>query len=394
MGGLGVVVAMLVGGQLLGGRGIDAEAVFVAEVQGGQFDVVVAADGVIRPKVEEVVAARVEGTAKDVPVQSGQTVTADAPLVVLENDEVEDAYVHAVWEARVAAADAAADENAAENTIQDIEASLARTRLELKKQELFIAAQDALPKLSIPKVDYEVRKLEASNLARVVDIEVARLERYRTFGSLLRAAREAKRLKAENLLAAAEKRRNNLTVRSPISGTASVSTDIVIGRRVARGDAIGRIVGAQGYFAELEVPEYWAGAVAISDLATVETSRGELAGEVVAIDPDVVDGRVLVKVDLGQLPDPLLPGLTVNGRIVTDSISDTVYVRKPVHARERASQELYRYEAASGSYVATDVVFGRASATEIQVVLGLSPGDRVIVSDVAQLSGSDAIQLR
>ena len=44
----GALAAVLVGGTaMLNGRGIDAETVFVAEVQGGQFDIVVVADGVI-----------------------------------------------------------------------------------------------------------------------------------------------------------------------------------------------------------------------------------------------------------------------------------------------------------------------------------------------------------
>ena len=388
-------VIVFVGAPVLSSRAIDAEGVFLAEVERGQFNVVVVADGVIRPKVEEIVTARVEGTVKEMPVQPGEVVAAGTALVVLENDEIEDAYVHAVSEARVIMAEAAAEEIAAVNTIQDIEASVARTRLELAKQQMFISAQDALPEPSIPKVDYEVRRLEASNLANVIEMEVARLDRYRSLATSLAAAREAKRLKGENLLAAAEKRRNGLVVRSPVEGSASLAADVVVGRRVAKGEPVARVVGTREYFAELEVPEYWAGAMALSHPAIIKVWQGEIAGEVVAIDADVSEGRVLVMVDLGQSDDPLLPGLAVEASIVTASIDDSVYVRKPVHAREHATQRIYRYDATSDSFIAGDVVFGRASATEIQIVSGLSPGDRIIVSDVGQLpTRADTIRLR
>ena len=378
----------------LEGRSIDAEAAFVAQVQSGTFDVVVVADGVIRPQVEEVVATRVAGTVTHVHAQSGQVVEAGAPLIVLENDEVEDAYSRAVLEHRVAIANAAADEIAAENRIRDIEASVARTRLALAKQELFLSAQDALPELSVSKMTYEMRKLDASNLAEVLAIERARLARYRTLAASLAAAREAKRLKAENLLSAAQKQRDSLVVVAPIGGTVSLSQNIVVGQRVGRGQSVGRVVGTQGYFAELEVPEYWAGAVALSNPATVDTWQGELEGRVVAIDADVDDGRVSVRVDLGQLEEALLPGLAVEGRIVTASIDDAVFVRKPVDAREDGTQRVYRFDAETQSYVASDVIFGRASATEIQVLSGLAPGDRIIVSDVGQAAAAgDAITL-
>ena len=272
---------------------------------------------------------------------------------------------------------------------------MARTKLELEKQNLFISAQEALPELSIPKVDYEVRKLEASNLLSVLDMETARLERYQTLATSLAAAREAKRLKGENLLAAAKKKRDSLVVRSPAAGTASVSAHVVVGRRVAKGESVARVVGTDGYFAELEVPEHWAGRVAVSAPAIVETWQGEIVGKVAAIDADVDDGRVLVKVDLGQLDNALLPGIAVEGRIVTASMRDAVYVRKPVQVREHGSQQIYRYDAESRSYTLSDVAFGRASATEIQVLAGLVPGDRIIVSDIMQVSaGSDTIKLR
>lgn len=388
-------VILSVAASVLGGRTIDPEAVFLAEVQGGRFDVVVVADGVIRPKVEEIVTARVEGTVKTVPVQPGEVVAAGTPLIVLENDDIEDDYVHAVAEARVIVADAASEEIAALNTLQDIEASVAQTRLELAKHQLFISAQDALPELSVSRVDYEVRKLEASNLSSVITMENARLERYRTLASSLAAAREAKRLKSESLLVAAQKRRNNLVIKSPVEGMVSLTADVVIGQRLAKGDPVARIVGTKAYFAELEVPEYWASAVAVSHSATINVWQGEIAGEVVAIDADVDEGRVLVMVDLGQSEQPLLPGLAIEARIVTASIDNSVYVRKPVHARERASQRIHRYDPVSESFVATDVVFGRASATEIQIISGLSPGDRIIVSDVGQVStGAETIRLR
>lgn len=391
-----VLAAVLVGGTaMLNDRGIDAETVFVAEVQGGQFDIVVVADGVIRPRVEEVVTALVEGRVKEVLIEPGEVVEAGTPLVMLENDDIKDAYVHAVWEANVTAADAAAEKIAAENTIQDIKASLARTRLELEKKDLFISAQESLPELSIPKVDYEVRKLEASNLLSVLDMETARLERYQILAASLADAREAKRLKGENLLEAAKKKRDSLVIRSPAAGTASISADVAVGRRVAKGESVARVVGTSGYFAELEVPEHWAGRVAVSAPAIIETWQGEIVGKVAAIDADVDEGRVMVKVDLGEPDDALLPGIAVEGRIVTASVRDAVYVRKPVHARERGSQQIYRYDAESLSYVLSDVEFGRASATEIQVLAGLAPGDRIIVSDVMQVAaGSNAVKLR
>ena len=50
----------------------------------------------IRPRVEEVVTALVEGRVAEVLIEPGAVVEAGTPLVVLENDDIEDSYVHAV----------------------------------------------------------------------------------------------------------------------------------------------------------------------------------------------------------------------------------------------------------------------------------------------------------
>ena len=87
------------------------------------------------------------------------------------------------------------------------------------------------------------------------------------------------------------------------------------------------------------------------------------------------------------------PDLSVDGTIELERLEDVVYVGRPAFGQERSSVGIFKLDA-DGSYATrVPVKLGRSSVNTIEIVSGLQPGDRVILSDMSQWDANDRVRL-
>jgi beta-lactamase regulating signal transducer with metallopeptidase domain len=123
--------------------------------------------------------------------------------------------------------------------------------------------------------------------------------------------------------------------------------------------------------------------------AVIEFRHGVTAlGSVSRVDEAVVNGTVAVTIDL-QSPVPEFVRQTVDGTIRIRTLNDVIYVGRPV----RTEAALFKIEPDGSHARRVRVRFGAPSVNTIQVLEGLQPGDRVILSDMAPYSGYDRVRL-
>jgi HlyD family secretion protein len=116
---------------------------------------------------------------------------------------------------------------------------------------------------------------------------------------------------------------------------------------------------------------------------------------VVRVDPAVRDGTVAVEVTLtGAIPSGIRPDSPVDATIVLGRVAETLLVRRPAGAEERTSIDLFRVDPSSGEGRRTRVALGRGSATAMEIVDGLKPGDEVVISDTTTWQEYDRIRIR
>jgi hypothetical protein len=72
---------------------------------------------------------------------------------------------------------------------------------------------------------------------------------------------------------------------------------------------------------------------------------------------------------------------------------DTLLVERPVEASEGAKSSVFVVDE-DGVLRRVEVEYGRASGSLIQIVSGVSPGDRIIVSDMRAWDAFDRLRLR
>lgn len=185
-----------------------------------------------------------------------------------------------------------------------------------------------------------------------------------------------------------------LQVRAGINGVLSaVSVDV--GQQVSPGTNLVRVADPSRLKATLQIAETQAKDVQIGQTASVDTHNGVARAQVTRVDAAVVNGTVAVDVTFdGPLPPGARPDLSVDGTVKIEDVRDVLYVGRPMNARDNGSVGLFKITDGGEGAIRTSVKLGRSSVNTVEILQGLSAGDRIILSDTSAWDSYDRIRLR
>ena len=194
-----------------------------------------------------------------------------------------------------------------------------------------------------------------------------------------------KKSRVTELARALDRAKNQAANLKVVAGIGGIVQEIGIdvGQQVQPGSPIGRIAQPDQLYAELKVSAREAADVQTGQSAVVDTRSGTVEGVVTRVDPAVTDGTVVVDVGLrGTLPPAARPQLPVEGIIYISQIPNTLYVGKPSYVKTNASVTVYKLDPAGRYASRVTIQAGKLSLNYLQVLRGLSVGDRIITSDI------------
>ena len=226
-------------------------------------------------------------------------------------------------------------------------------------------------------------QLEEDRTANAADSSKARLLAQQSHVDQQRALYDLKRSELDAL-----------HVRAGIQGVLQV-VPVEVGQHVTPGTNLARVADPKHLKAEIKIAETQAKDVAIGQLASIDTRNGVVQGRVSRIDPSVQNGTVTVDV---QISDPLplgaRPDLSVDGTIELENLRDVLYVGRPVHGQSESTIGLFKLTDDGAEAVRVNVRLGKTSVNTVQILLGLKPGDKIILSDMSNWDAFDRIRLR
>jgi HlyD family secretion protein len=126
----------------------------------------------------------------------------------------------------------------------------------------------------------------------------------------------------------------------------------------------------------------------------IDTRNGTVNGHVTRVDPAVEQGTVTVDVAFDEpLPKGARPDLSVDGTIELEHLDDVIYVGRPAFGQENNTVGMFKLVNGSSEAVRAQVKLGKSSVNTIEILNGLQPGDRVILSDTSAWDAHDRIRL-
>jgi HlyD family secretion protein len=179
------------------------------------------------------------------------------------------------------------------------------------------------------------------------------------------------------------------------AGTASGAVaPLETGQNVAVGSILAKVAQQDKLKAQIKITETEAKDIALGQPAEIDTRNGVIPGRVSRIDPAAVNGTVMVDVALtGALPPGARPDLSVDGNVDLERLNNVVYVGRPAAGQPNSTVTLFRIDPDGKTATRTTVKLGRASVNAIEVLDGLKPGDKVILSDMSSMDSHNRIRL-
>lgn len=347
--------------------------------------------GTLAPRAIRWIGAQADGRVDRVIVRPGAVVEADTVLVEMSNPDLLQTADEARYEVEAAKAAYADLELQLRNKQLDQEAAVASVVAEYEGQRLeaeaYKEAGNAVSSIKTQRADLLAQQLKVK-----LDTERQRLAQFSKSMSAQLAVPRTRVTQAQHALERKLAQVDSLMVRA---GVAGVVQEVLVeeGQRIALGANIARVTRPDDLQAELRVPETQARDVLLGQPVHVDTRNGIVEGKVSRIDPAVTSGTVQVDVELtGPLPRGARPDLSVDGTIEIERLENVVFTGRPAYGQPNTTVKLFKI--VDGNYaVKVPVELGATSVNAVQIVKGLEPGDRVILSDMSAWDEYERIRL-
>ena len=373
---------------------VDRDTLYLDTVQRGPMIRQVRGTGTLVPEQIRWIPATTDGTVERIVIRPGALVAPDTVILELSNPELEQSALEARLNLEAAEARYSNRQVEVERELLNQRATLATTEAQLKTARL---QADADGQLFAQGLVSSLQLQQSQSAEQEFDTRYAlEQERLQMATDTVEAQLAVEQAEVDRLRTLYELRRQqvaDLRVRAGMPGVLQ-QVPLEEGQRITTGANLARVGDPAVLKAELRIAETQAKDIQIGQSAAIDTRNGVIPGHVTRIDPAVENGTVTVDVALdGALPRGARPDLTVDGTIELERMDDILFVGRPVFGQEESVVSLFRVEADGTHASRMRVNLGRASVNTIEVLDGLQPGDRVVLSDMSTWDQFDRVRI-
>ncbi len=395
--GLGVLVAATVALARLdpAAPGVERATVWTDTVRRGDMLRQVRGPGTLVAEDIRWVPAVVPGRVERKLVLPGTMVKAGTVLAELSNPDVERQALEARRQLAGAESDLATLRSNLESARLTQEATVATVRNQLREAERQAKAAEGLSaQKMVSQQELDRARDNAEELRVRLGVEQRRLAFTTQSMRSQIAAQQSQLGILRTLTQFQQKQIDAMQVRAGSDGVLQ-ELSVEPGQWVNSGTTLARVVQPGRLKAVLRIPETQAKDLVVGLPASVDTRNGIVRGRVVRIDPSVQNGSVAIDVTLeGPLPRGARPDLSVDGTVDIERLTNVMYVGRPAYGQAESTVSMFRLDPAGSEAARIPVKLGRGSASTVEVVSGLKPGDIVILSDMSAYDASERVKLK
>ena len=374
---------------------VQRAALIIDSVRRGEMIREVRGPGTLVPERIRFISAVTSARVERIVAQPGQPVAPGTVLLEMSNPDVQIEALQAqqaLSEAQSRLGDLRVQLEGSRLSQEGLVASIRTQSMSATQQRS--EADTLMAERMISRFEYNNRRASAEELSTRLKLEQQRLNLMtQSVDSQLAAQRrQIQRLQA--IASFQENRVQTLVVRA---GEAGVLQDLTLqpGQWVNAGATLGRVVEPGRLKAVLRIGETQAKDVALGQPAFIDTRNGIVRGRVSRMDPAAQGGTVTIDVSLdGPLPSGARPDQNIDGTIQLERLNDIVFTGRPTFANDHASVGLFRLEPDGSTATRVPVKLGRVSANAVEIVSGLKPGDRIVLSEVQVPDNTERIRIK
>ena len=373
---------------------INGDTVSVGNVTSGEFNDYIRLRGTVQPLVTIQISPVEGGIVEEILIEEGSQVKKGDEILRLSNDNLDLQILNSE-------AELAEKENILRNTqIQmeqdrlNVRQSRVEYQLNVKRlkrtyeqqkslyEEKLIAKEDYLK----AKEDYELA-LDKFQLISEKEIQ----------DSLYRSIQvERMRESLENMqlnMKMIRKRKDNLTIKAPIDGQLGI-LDAVLGESIGAGTKIGQISDMSSYKIEAQIDEHYIDRVIPGLDATFERQDATFSASLRKVYPEVREGKF--KADFkfeGDVPENIRSGQTYYLNLQLGSPEAAILIPRGSFFQKTGGRWIYVLNDDGTKAVRREIRIGRQNPKYYEVLEGLAPGEKVIISGYDNFGDNEVLIL-
>ena len=395
---LGAFVILVVVLLLTGRRSVlrvDGSTILTGTARQGEFNDYIRVSGQVQPMTTVQLSPTEGGNVQRIVVEEGSHVNEGDVIVVLGNENLDMQILNSE-------AELAEKENILRNTMISMEQQKLSVRQE--KLSLQIEVRRARRAYEQNKALYEEKLIAKEEYLKASeDYELAKdklelvTDRERQ-DSLYRSVQIAQMHESlENMrlnMNMIRRRKENLSVKAPISGELGL-LDVELGQSVAAGAKIGQINNLDSYKIEAQIDEHYIDRVAPGLEATFERQNEKYSSVIRKVYPEVRDGKF--KADFrfeGQQPENIRTGQTYYLNLQLGQSAEAILIPRGSFYQNTGGKWVYVLNADGTKATKRSVRIGRQNPQYYEVLEGLAPGDKVIISSYDSLGDKDELLIK
>lgn len=365
-----------------------------SEVSKGTIEVSVSASGKVVPAFEEIINSPINTRILEVYKKGGDSVNIGTPILKLDLQSAKTEYDKLLDEEQMKRYQLEQLEVNNSTYLSDLEMKVKVAEMKLNRMKVELRNERYLDSLGSGTMDrvhqaelnFETGKLELEQLhqqlanerkVKAADLKVKQLE-YEIF---LKGLAETKRTLDE------------AQIRSPRKAILTYINN-QIGAQVNEGSRIAVISDLSHFKVEGEIADTYGDRVAAGGKAVVKIGSEKLEGQVSSVTPLSKNGVISFTVQLEDDSNRRLrSGLKTDVYVMNAVKEDVLRIANSSYYVGRGDYQLFVLDG-SDELVKRKVRLGDSNFEYVEVVSGLQPGDRVVISDMSQYKNKNKLKLR
>lgn len=371
---------------------VNGDTLNIATVEQGEFNDYIRISGQVQPMTTIQLSPLEGGVVEEIYIEEGSQVRKGDVILSLSNENLDMQILNSE-------AELAEKENILRNTMISMEQqklSVQQERLQLEMEvRRYRRAYEQQKALYDEKLIARETFLQAEEDYRLA-IDKLELVRNRELQDSLYRTAEIEQMEEslDNMrinMQMIRRRKDNLDIKAPIDGELGL-LDAVLGQSIASGTKIGQINDLSSYKIEAQIDEHYIDRVFAGLDATFERQDETFAATIRKVYPEVREGKF--KADFkftGQQPENIRTGQTYYLNLQLGQPEEAVLIPRGSFYQQTGGQWIYVVDESGDRAVRRDIRIGRQNPQYYEVLEGLDPGEKVIISGYDNFGDKDVL---
>ncbi len=291
------------------------------------------------------------------------------------------------------------------NELENTKLALQRNQFDLKRILLDFdyqidAAKDAYERGSILYKDNIISEQEFLNLKReynrLVDNREIQIEsnRFDSLNARLQIKQaEVTLIRTRENLNMIKKNLDNLYIKAPISGRLS-TVDVEVGESIGPGQNIGQIDDLNGFKVRATIDEHYISRIYAGLDGSFSFAGNDYGLEITKVYPEVNNGLFEVDMAFDTIPNGIRRGQTLQIRLQLSENITAVQIPRGSFYQTTGGNWVFVVDEDGSTAVRREIRLGRMNPRYYEVVEGLQPGEKVIVSSYRGYEDKDILVIK